>query len=107
MVSVIGQGRELFSPWYLATKAFASFSARHQTPVLSGDLISARADLGRHLNRVSDSEQRLLVMRTLPKAMPLSIRGYIKLTGLEPQVLRIDLEAAPNQTAIAFAPGSG
>jgi hypothetical protein len=107
MVSVIGQGRELFSPWYLATKAFASFSARHQTPVLSGDLISARADLGRHLNRVSDSEQRLLVMRTLPKAMPLSIRGYIKLTGLEPQVLRIDSEAARNQTAIAFAPGSG
>ena len=46
-------------------------------------------------------------MRTLPKAVPLSIRGYIKLTGLEPQVLRIDSEAARNQTAIAFAPGSG
>jgi len=81
MVSVIGQGRELFSPWYLATKASASLLARIQTPVLSGDLISARADLGRQLNRAVDSEQRFLVIESLalPKAAPLSIRESVAL----------------------------
>ena len=107
MVSVIGQGRELFSPWYLATKAFASLSDCHQTPVLSGDLSSAR-HLGRPLSRV-DREQRFLVIESvaLPKTVLLSIRGYIELTGLEPQVLRIDSDAARSQIATASAPGSG
>jgi hypothetical protein len=45
MVSIIGQGRELFSPWCPATKAFASLSARHTTPVLSMHNILAEANL--------------------------------------------------------------
>jgi hypothetical protein len=62
MVSVIGQGRELFSLWYLATKAFASLSVRRAAPVFSGDLISCVRQFGELLNRVVNSKQRSLAI---------------------------------------------
>jgi hypothetical protein len=43
----------------------------------------------------------------LLKGLLLSIRVYIKLTGFQPQVLKIVSDAARSQIATAFAPGSG
>ena len=52
--------------------------------------LSARANFGKLLDRVSD-EQRSLVIekRGAPKAVLLSLRDYVKLAAPEPEVLRL------------------
>src|SRR5216684_1848467 len=51
--------------------------------------LHARSDFGRLLNRV-DKESRSLVIenRGTPRAILLSIRGYVRLAAPEPEVLR-------------------
>ena len=52
--------------------------------------LSARANLGKLLERV-DTERRSLVIekRGAPRAVLLSIRDYVKLAAPEPEVLRL------------------
>jgi prevent-host-death family protein len=65
-----------------------STTGKNDTIVVS--VLSARANLGKLLNRV-DNERRSLVIekRGTPKAVLLSIRDYVKLAAPEPEVLRI------------------
>jgi prevent-host-death family protein len=65
-----------------------STSGKNDTIVVS--VLSARANLGKLLNRV-DNERRSLIIekRGTPKAVLLSIRDYVKLAAPEPEVLRI------------------
>ena len=53
-------------------------------------VLSARANLGKLLDRV-DTERRSLVIekRGAPRAVLLSIRDYVKLAAPEPEVLRL------------------
>ena len=65
-----------------------STTGKNGTIVVS--VLSARANLGKLLNRV-DNERRSLVIekRGTPKAVLLSIRDYVRLAAPEPEVLRI------------------
>ena len=65
-----------------------STSGKNDTIVVS--VLSARANLGKLLNRV-DNERRSLIIekRGTPKAVLLSIRDYVKLAAPEPEVLRV------------------
>jgi prevent-host-death family protein len=52
--------------------------------------LSARANFGKLLDRVSDERRSLVIeKRGTPKAVLLSIRDYVKLAAPEPEVLRI------------------
>src|SRR5271165_5342264 len=52
--------------------------------------LSARANFGKLLNRVSDERRSLVIeKRGTPKAILISIRDYVKLAAPEPEVLRI------------------
>jgi prevent-host-death family protein len=52
--------------------------------------LSARANFGKLLDRVSDERRSLVIeKRGVPKAVLLSIRDYVKLAAPEPEVLRI------------------
>lgn len=52
--------------------------------------LSARANFGKLLNRVTDERRSLVIeKRGTPKAVLLSIRDYVKLAAPEPEVLRI------------------
>ena len=52
--------------------------------------LSARANFGKLLDRVSDERQSLVIeKRGTPKAVLLSIRDYVKLAAPEPEVLRL------------------
>ncbi len=52
--------------------------------------LSARANFGKLLNRVSDERRSLVIeKRGTPKAILMSIRDYVKLAAPEPEVLRI------------------
>jgi prevent-host-death family protein len=66
-------------------------------------VLSARANLGKLLNRV-DNERRSLVIekRGTPKAVLLSIRDYVKLAAPEPEVLRIIGEDSERNRTNAF-----
>ena len=52
--------------------------------------LSARANFGKLLDRVSDERRSLVIeKRGTPKAVLLSIRDYVRLAAPEPEVLRI------------------
>src|SRR5271165_4175211 len=52
--------------------------------------LSARANFGKLLNRVSDERRSLVIQkRGTPKAVLMSIRDYVKLAAPEPEVLRV------------------
>src|SRR6266446_10989823 len=53
-------------------------------------VLSARANLGKLLDRVDDERRSLVIeKRGTPKAVLLSIRDYVKLAAPEPEVLRV------------------
>ena len=78
-----------------------STTGKNGTIVVS--VLSARANLGKLLNRV-DNERRSLVIekRGTPKAVLLSIRDYVKLAAPEPEVLRIIGEDSERNRTNAF-----
>src|ERR1700722_6268958 len=52
--------------------------------------LRARANFGKLLRRVDDERRSLIIAkRGMPKAVPLSIRDYVKLAAPEPEVLRV------------------
>ena len=64
--------------------------ATDKTGSIAVSALSARANLGKLLDRVEDERRSLVIeKRGTPKAVPLSIRDYVKLAAPEPEVLRI------------------
>ena len=52
--------------------------------------LTARTGFGKLLRRVEDERRSLVIeKRSTPKAVPLSIRDYVRLAPPEPEVLRI------------------
>ena len=52
--------------------------------------LTARTGFGKLLRRVEDERRSLVIeKRSTPKAVPLSIRDYVRLAAPEPEVLRI------------------
>ena len=52
--------------------------------------LTARTGFGKLLRRVEDERRSLVIeKRGTPKAVPLSIRDYVRLAAPEPEVLRI------------------